>query len=225
MQRLYPLFVNLEGRACLVVGGGRVAERKVRALLRAGARVRVVAPAIGGALRALARRKGEALDLREERFRPAQLRGMALAFAATDVPSVNARVAEEARRRGIWVNVADGSAPSDFLVPAVVERGSLALAISTGGASPALARRLRKELEGRFGAAWGAYLRWLVRRRGLLLTGVRERAKRERIFNRLAEADLVSLFGHKGGSRRADAILQALCRREGVELGSSRRGS
>jgi len=157
--RLYPIFLNLKNRPCLVVGGGPVALRKARGLRRAGARVTVVAPTLVPGFRRL---KGVAV--RRRPFQLADVGKNALVFAATDRPAVNRRVAALGRRRRVWVNVADASAPGDFHVPAVARRGAIALALSTGGASPALAKSLAKRLKGALTPARAA----LARRRHAL---------------------------------------------------------
>jgi siroheme synthase-like protein len=141
----YPLFVDLTGRRCVVVGGGGVAEGKVLGLLAAGAIVTVVSPALTPSL-ADAVRAGR-IAHRARGYRDGDLDGAALAFAATGEPEVNAAVAAEGRRRGIWINAADDPGHCDFILPAVVRRGALAVAVSTGGASPAAARAVREELE------------------------------------------------------------------------------
>lgn len=144
MFPLYPLFLDLTGRPCLLVGGGAVAERKVRGLLDAGARVTVVAPDLTAVLRGLA--EGGSLTWIGRPFEPSDLEGMDLAFVATSDPAVNRTAAREARGRHVRVNVADDPAACDFQVPAVIRRGPVALAVSTAGSSPALAAWLRDRL-------------------------------------------------------------------------------
>ena len=148
----YPVALDLRGRACLVVGGGVVAEAKVRALVAADARVTVVSPALSEGLVALV----AAGEVRHERrsYRVGDVEGYALAFAATDDREVTCRVADDARRHGVWLNAADDPAFCDFILPAVVRRGRLTLAVSTGGASPALASWIRRGLEAHFGEAY-----------------------------------------------------------------------
>ncbi len=144
----YPIVLELEGRPCLVVGGGAVAERKVEALLEAGARVTVVSPT---ATPHLERRAREGRIHRVARaWKGRDLVGHELVFVATDDGTVNAEVASEARRRGVWVNAADDPAHCDFILPSVLRRGALTVAVSTGGASPALSRAIREELESYF---------------------------------------------------------------------------
>ena len=140
----YPIFLDLTGRRCLLVGGGSVAEGKVRGLLAAQADVTVVAPVLTPALQALVA-AGE-IRHREGEYPASDLESADLCFVATDDGAINARVAADAREHGVWVNAADDPANCDFILPAVVRSGSVVLAASTGGGSPALARRLREDL-------------------------------------------------------------------------------
>jgi siroheme synthase-like protein len=142
---LFPLFVELAGRPCLVIGGGGVATRKVDGLLAVGARVTVISPDISGALAMLVDERRIRHEAR--RYAPGDLHGFVLAFAATDDGSINGAVAAEGRHRGVWVNAADDPAHCDFILPSVLRRGALTVAVSTGGASPALARVVREEIE------------------------------------------------------------------------------
>src|SRR2546428_682603 len=141
----YPVFLELAGRHVLVVGGGLVAERRVHGLLAADATVTVVSPALTPALAALA--SGGRLRHHRRGFEPGDLDGVDLAFAATDRGEVNAALFVAACARGVWVNAADDPAHCTFILPAVVRRGGLSVAVSTGGTSPALARAIREELE------------------------------------------------------------------------------
>lgn len=145
----YPVFVELAGRRCVVVGGGAVAEAKVQGLLAAGSRVTVISPALTPGLAAAA---ATARVLHEPReYREGDLDGVALAIAATDAPETNAAVARDGLRRGVWVNAADDPAHCHFILPAILRRGRLVVAVSTGGASPALAVAVRDELAAHVG--------------------------------------------------------------------------
>jgi siroheme synthase-like protein len=148
------MFLEVAGRPCVVVGGGPIAESKVNGLLAAGAEVTVVSPMVTDAL-ADAVRAGR-IGHRRRVYRDGDLIGVALAFVATGDVGVNAAVAAEGRRRGVWVNAADDPAHCDFILPAVLRRGALAIAVSTGGASPALARAIREELERHLGDDYAA---------------------------------------------------------------------
>ena len=145
MIHYYPVALDLRDRLCLVVGGGPVAEAKVEGLLAAGARVTVVSPELTAALASWA--ADGRLIHRPHEYGPDDLDGQQLVFAATDRREVTEAVAAEARRRGLWVNAADDPAFCDFLLPSVLRRGRLVITVSTGGASPALAARMRRDLE------------------------------------------------------------------------------
>jgi precorrin-2 dehydrogenase/sirohydrochlorin ferrochelatase len=145
MSRLYPAMLRLEGRTCVVIGGGRVAARKVRGLLEARAVVRVIAPELASELLDLA--QCGALTWERRCYRRGDLAGAVLAVAATDSRSVNADVAREAWQLQIPTAIVDDSEASTLQVPAVLERDGLLLAVSTSGRSPAYARRVREQLE------------------------------------------------------------------------------
>jgi precorrin-2 dehydrogenase/sirohydrochlorin ferrochelatase len=187
-MKTYPIFAIIEDKPCLVVGGGAVGERKVQDLMTAGARVTVVSRTLTPELADLADR-GEIKYLAED-FREAQVEGMALVMAATDDPEVNAQVSAAAQARAIWVNVADDPEHCTFIVPAQVRRGALTLAISTGGASPALARQVREELQQHFGPEYGPYLDLLQRLRTRLLTERRGHPDNGPLFTRLVNSPL-----------------------------------
>jgi precorrin-2 dehydrogenase / sirohydrochlorin ferrochelatase len=141
----YPVLLDLAGRPCVMVGGGIIAERRVDGLLTAGARVTVISPRLTRALAALAAEGRIGHEARE--YREGDLEGADLAFVATDAGEVNAAVAREARERSVWINAADDPARCTFILPALVRRGDLTVAVATGGSSPALARAIREELE------------------------------------------------------------------------------
>jgi siroheme synthase-like protein len=148
----YPVSLDLGGRCCVIVGGGIVVERRVRALLEAGATVTVVSRAVTPALMALA----EAGRIRHvaRAYAPGDLAGAALALTAVDDPAVTAAVGREARQRGVWINAADDPGHCDFILPGLVRRGVLTVAVGSGGASPALTRALREHLDDVLGAEW-----------------------------------------------------------------------
>jgi precorrin-2 dehydrogenase len=150
----YPVALDLTERSCVVVGGGVIAERRVAALLESGARVTLVSPSLTVALASLA----EAGRIRHvaRSFEHGDLAGAVLVLAAVEDPSISAAVAAEARERGIWVNAADDPANCDFILPGLVRRGVLTVAVGSGGASPALIRVLREHLDATLGAEWAA---------------------------------------------------------------------
>jgi precorrin-2 dehydrogenase/sirohydrochlorin ferrochelatase len=187
-MKTYPVFAVIENRPCLVVGGGAVGERKVQDLLVAGARVTVISRNLTPGLADLAFR-GK-ISFLSENFNDTHVEGMALVMAATDDPEVNARVSAAARNRAVWVNVADDPEHCTFIVPAQVKRGDLTLAISTNGASPALARKVREELQEHFGPEYGPYLDLLRRVRTRLLTERRAHPDNAGLFHRLVRSPL-----------------------------------
>jgi len=159
--------LELEGRPCLVIGGGKVAVRKVDGLLACGARVRVVAPRLDPGL---ADRPGVTCEQRP--WGPGDLAGVWLVIAATDDPEVNRAVYQAGERAGIWVNGADDPANCSFTLPSVVRRGDLQVAVSTGGRSPALASWLRRRIEAEIGPEYKVLLDLLAtEREGLKAAG------------------------------------------------------
>jgi precorrin-2 dehydrogenase/sirohydrochlorin ferrochelatase len=203
MPTYYPMMVDLAGRRCLVVGGGRVAERKIARLLACGAEVVVVSPATTPKIAELA--AGDAIRLRRRTVRTADLSGAFLVFAATDDPEVNRTVADEVRRAGGLVNVADPPDAGTFLVPSVVRRGDLTIAISTGGGSPALAKRLRQRLEATVGPEYEAFLAALAELRALARQAIHDPAERQALYRRAVDSEL---FDH---AARGDRVAVAAC--------------
>ena len=203
MPTYYPMMVDLAGRRCLVVGGGRVAERKVALLLEAGADVAVVSPVVTPRIADLAARG--AIRLARRTVRSADLDRAFLAFAATDDAEVNQGVAREVRSAGGLVNVADAPEACDFHVPSVVRRGDLTIAISTGGGSPALAKRLRQRLEATIGPEYAAFLAALRELRARAKEVIADPAERQALFRQAADSDL---FEH---AARGDKAAVAAC--------------
>ena len=183
-SRMYPLWLRIEGQWCVVVGGGVVAARKAAVLLDCGARVRVVSPEFVPDLL----ERGDVQRIAEV-FRPEHLDGAVLAIVATDDPGVNEEVVREARRRGVLVNVVDRPALCDFIVPATVTRGPITWGVSTHGTSPALARRLRQELEHRYDAAYGELARLLGEVRPIVQRRFTDPARRRQVFDALSTPD------------------------------------
>ncbi|MBV8892296.1 MAG: bifunctional precorrin-2 dehydrogenase/sirohydrochlorin ferrochelatase [Acidobacteria bacterium] len=182
MNRLFPIFLRLAHRHCLVVGAGKVAEGKIAGLLTTGARVRVVAIRATSAVIEWARSGQVELILRP--FMAADLDGVFLVIVATSSTSLNKLIYEEANRRGQLCNVVDVPELCDFYYPALVRRGDLQIAISTSGHSPALARRLREQLEKQFGAGYAPWVRELgVTRKLILASGLEAERKRELLLS------------------------------------------
>lgn len=187
----YPLFMNLARRHCLVVGGGRVAERKIDGLLDAGAAVTVISPEVTDRIHMLSQ-SGRILWQRKT-FAAPDLKGEFLAVAATDDQSVNSSLAAVCRARGILVNVADEPELCDYVVPAVLRRGSLCIAVSTEGKSPLLAQKLRLELEQIITAPYAEFLELLGEQRETIRQ-VPDSEKREAMFRALVYSDILDLL-------------------------------
>jgi siroheme synthase-like protein len=181
---LFPAFLKLAGRRCLVVGAGPVAEEKIEGLLRTGADIRVVSPRATRRIRAWARAKKLRWDARE--FRASDLKGVLLAVAATSSPALHAEIYRRARRRAVLCNVVDDPEHCDFYYGAVVRRGALQIAISTGGHSPALAQRLKKQIEREYGAEYESWLEELGEIRKRLFAKKISQERRRALLHRLA---------------------------------------
>ena len=181
----FPVFLNVTGARALVVGGGRVALRKCRDLRAAGANVRVVAPQV---LKAIERLRG--VEVARRAFRATDLRGVAIAIAATDDEAVNRRVAEAARKRGVLVNVVDAPALCSFIVPALLRRGRVTVAVGTGGAAPALAKHLRDRIGRTLGPEVAQHAALLARARAMLRRKVPDPARRMALLKRWAGEEI-----------------------------------
>lgn len=187
-NRFYPLFLDLDGATCLVVGGGGVGERKIKGLVRCGARVRLIAAQLTPWLDK-ACSNGD-VEFAGKEYDKAQLTGTALVFAATSDPKLNRTIREDALELGIWCNMATDPELGSFIVPSLVERGPLSIAISTAGLSPAIAKALRLRLENEFGAEWEFFIQLLgALRKSIISASIQERDSR-RVFNALAALPL-----------------------------------
>jgi precorrin-2 dehydrogenase/sirohydrochlorin ferrochelatase len=197
----YSVSLNLEDERCLVVGGGAVALRKAEALIASGARVKVVSPQVTPEIEAL-----EEVEIARREFRIEDLRGRFLVISATDSREVNEKVATEARRRGMLVNVVDVPDLCNFFVNSQMRRGDLTISISTGGASPALAKRIRKELERSYGEEYAGFLSLMREYRPLILREVTDPDRRSRVFKGLANARIEETYRAEGEGAARKAI-------------------
>jgi len=189
---LFPMFLKLSNRPCLVVGAGRVGEEKIKSLLAAGALVIVVAPEATETVAQWAR-DGK-LSWQPRRFQPADLDGKFLAVVATPSAELNDGIYREAQRRGVLCNVVDDPPLCDFYYPAVVNRGKLQIAISTNGQSPALAQRLRRDLEQQFGSEYEEWVEALGRKRQDLLKLAMGSEERRRLLHSLVTRESFEEF-------------------------------
>jgi len=181
---LYPIFLKLEDRKVLIVGGGKVAAEKIEAVLRSATDVTVIAPKLVDRIRVWAQERR--LKHVAAEYSEGMAHGYFLVIAATDSDSVNHAVYEEGKRCGALVNAVDDPANCHFYAPAVVNRGDFQIAISTGGASPALAQHIRQELEEKYGPEYGPWTAWLGRMRSLLVKTLPSGERRRQLLHLLA---------------------------------------
>ena len=170
MSTYYPLFLNIKDSNCVVIGGGAVAERKVRALIESGAKVTVISSIISGGLNQLAQQG--VIKVVQRDYQPGDLAHALLVIAATPNPELNKEIALEGRRVKALVNVVDDPGNSDFIVPSVLRRGDIGIAVSTNGKSPALSRKIRSELEQYFPEEYSSL--------AIMIADVRQELKRKK---------------------------------------------
>jgi precorrin-2 dehydrogenase/sirohydrochlorin ferrochelatase len=187
VNSLFPMFMKLTGRQCLVVGAGKVGEPKIGGLIGTGAHIRVVAIEVTEAVREWARAGKIELELRA--FSASDLDGAFLAIVATASRSLNEMVYREAERRGVLCNVVDVPEYCDFFYPAVVRRGDLQIAISTSGQSPSLAQKLRQQLERQFGPGYETWVAELGETRRLVLASELDRERKQSLLHSLASRE------------------------------------
>jgi precorrin-2 dehydrogenase/sirohydrochlorin ferrochelatase len=204
---MYPVCLDISDKLCVVVGGGRVAERKVLGLLAAGAQVLVVSPELTDALAGMA--ENSSIEWLARPYQQGDLAGAVLVFAATDSKEVQEAVVLEANRGGRLVNVIDKPEKCTFQVPAVVRRGDLILAVSTGGRSPAVAAMVRRRLAEDFGEEYGLLLELISRIREHVLSDDRDCAARKILFQNVLHDDIV-LWIKKGRSDLLRSHLRAV---------------
>jgi len=212
-MRYYPVYLDLRGRRCVVVGGGDVAERKVEGLLEAGAQVTVIAPEVAPRLRVWAE-AGHILHI-PRRYEAGDLAGAFLVISATDELVVNEQVWQEATARNIPVNVVDDPARCTFIAPAIVRRGDLTVAISTGGKAPALAVRLRQRLERALGDEYARFLELAGALRAPLAECYPDFEERKTKWYRLVDSEVLELLRAGQEERARWRMLEIL----GLEVG------
>lgn len=203
----YPAFLNLSGKKCVVVGGGKVAERKISALVRAGASVRVISPELTSVLERF--KSSGAINHVGRGYRKGDLKGAFLVIAATSSENVNRAVSGEAP---FLVNVVDVPELCNFIVPAVVKRGPLAVAVSTGGASPAMAAEIRRELELFYGNEIGRYLVFLRRLRKEAMKTIADKYTREAFLKSAASKEAMAILRSEGFAGARERVLEKLAK-------------
>lgn len=183
-MRYYPAFLNLKGKKVFLVGGGAVALRKAKALIEAGAKITMLSREFSSDFRVFA--KKHKIQMRRGNALP-ELKNFSLVIAATSDARLNQKAYERAKRAGIFVNVVDDPKHSTFIVPSTLKRGSLQIAVSTGGKSPLLAKLIRHSLERRFGSEWRNLVEWLGGERIKAKRMLRSQKSRAQYFERLLQ--------------------------------------
>ncbi|MBI4787728.1 MAG: bifunctional precorrin-2 dehydrogenase/sirohydrochlorin ferrochelatase [Chloroflexi bacterium] len=213
MNKGLPItLTHLDGKLCVVVGGGEVAERKVRALLEAGAKVRLIAPRVTAGLSTRAQ-SGE-IEWWPREYCAGDLADAFLVIATTDDAGTNAAIARDATAPGCLLNVVDDPTLCNFIAPAVVRRGDLTIAISTGGDVPALAAYLRAHLEAQFGDEWGAYVAFLARLRPQIAARYPDLDARRAAWARVLASDLRTYIGTRDASEIVARVEELLADRK-----------
>jgi len=198
--KYYPIYLDIKGKRCVVIGGGDVAARKILRLLECGAVVSVVSRKLTSTLAAMAE-NGQIIHM-DDNYDQQYLAGAFLVIGATDQEEVNDRIAADCRARGVMVNIVDDPSRCDFILPSIVNRGSLSITVSTEGKSPALARKLREELSTQFGPEYECYLDLLGYLREMIIPAGRSADDNRDIFTALVNSPLLE---HIRADRRQEA--------------------
>jgi precorrin-2 dehydrogenase/sirohydrochlorin ferrochelatase len=215
-MRYYPIYLDVKNRDCLVIGGGSVGTRKVLTLLACGANVTVVSTNATEKLHKLS--NNGVIKLKERPFQTADLDDRFLVIGATDDQELNFNIHAEAERRGLLCNIADRPKACNFILPSIVNRGDLIIAISTSGKSPAFAKKLRKQLEAQFGDEYAEFLDLMGKIRKKLLGEDHEPEAHKHLFEQLIERGLVQMLRNGDTDNINSLLLKVLG--EGYELES-----
>jgi len=206
-MRYYPIGLDISGRRCLVIGGGEVGERKAERLLECGARVSVVGRDLTPALAGL--REEGAIDHIPAGYNPRHLAGAFLVIGATDDRAVNERIFRDARKRGVLANIVDDPDRCDFILPALCRQGELVITVATGGKSPALAKKLRQDLEERYGPEYEVLLKIMGEIRGGIIDRGQGSEENRRIFEAIVDSDILDLI-RKADWKKVKAVVKQL---------------
>lgn len=205
MAKYYPIFLNLQNKKCVVIGGGEVAWRKVCSLQEAGAKVTVVSPEFYPELEKMA-----GVERIKRKYDESFLEGAAVVIASTNDEEVNKRIYYDAVKRGLLVNVVDRPEFCSFIVPATIMRGDLCVSVSTGGSSPALARNIRESLENQFGKEYDEFTRLLSEMRKWALKEISDDKVRRDVLQRIAGLDILDIVKKSGVSEAKKKVLEII---------------
>ena len=213
----FPIYLNLENKRVVVIGGGEVAERKVASLSGSGAMITIISPEVTSELAGMA--DDQIIELKTREYVPGDCTGAALVLSATDDPEVSRLVWEEASAAGIFVNTADQPAFCDFIMPAVVRRGCLAIAISTSGRSPALAARLREEVSEILTPEYAQLAELLAQVRSEIRQRIHHEEDRKALHYRIVDSDIIACLKKNDSTcaaRRLREIIEDFVRQEKI---------
>jgi precorrin-2 dehydrogenase/sirohydrochlorin ferrochelatase len=204
----YPVYLNLKNKQVIVIGGGEVAERKIESLLETGAVIRVISPQVTSGIHVLAEQKR--IELHVRAYSSSDCDGATLILSATNDPEVSEQAFRDAATAGAWINTADEPQLCDFIMPAVVRRGAVTIAISTGGTSPGLAARLRRKIAGIVGPEYGQLTELLSQARPEIRKRVRDARARKALHERILDSDIIERLRQNdtaGAERRLREII------------------
>lgn len=207
VAKYYPINLALENKKCVVIGAGKVAQRKVKRLLESGAKVWVISPEITPALKALAKKKK--IIFKDKRVILKDLNGAYLIIAATADRRINSAVASYCRKKGILINVVDSPKECNFILPAIIRRGALTISISTEGISPALSRKIRQDLGQRFGGEYAKILRIMKKIRPQALKKIKNSQSRKAFFKKALQPEAFDLL-RRSKSKQAKIRLERI---------------
>jgi siroheme synthase-like protein len=218
----YPVYLDIEGRDVLIIGGGNVCARKAETMMKYGAHVTVVSPDFTEEIEEWARQ--DLLELRRKPYEEPDLTGASIVIASTDDPCINARIARDCRRRKIPVNVVDVTHLCEFIVPAIVESGTIQIAVSTGGKSPALARTLKEDLQKFVGPEYDEVNQLLGSLRSAAKKTLPTDIDRKRFFDSIIAKGILDML-REGRRTDAYAIIARSCEEAGVPLSDRLRAA
>lgn len=206
-NKYYPVFLDLADKRCIIVGGGKVAERKCYSLIKTGAKVTVISPTLSQKLEGF--KQDGLIKHIKRRYKHGDMQSAFVAIAATDSEDTNNRIAADAARHNVLLNIVDNPLLCSFIVPSTVRKTGLTIAISTGGVSPAMAKTIRKELEAFYGPDFSKYLRFLKDIRIKAKNNISDKRKRRKFLDEIASPDMIKLLRRKG-FREAKRVATAL---------------
>jgi len=206
-MKYYPAYLDIRNRRCLVVGGGGVGTRKVKTLLDCGARVTIISSQASRQLQKLT--DNERVRIKKRSYQPGDLEGMFLVIGATDDEKLNRQISQDAEGRGLLCNIVDRPEICNFILPSIVQRGDLTISISTAGRSPAMAKKLRQDLEKQYGEEYADFLRLMGAIRQKLLRQAHEPEAHKSLFEQLINNGLLELI-RENRIEEINSLLQAV---------------